>query len=396
MKPFSLSLIVGGMTAVTALTSGIACKNIGFPTAVAAAQAPTAPDGSEYRRLQDIVQFEGTLAGQAATADGGATLDTQNGGLPLDGTQKHDGKDVARLRVSGSGGNWLVKVARGWWLNSDSTQYVPHGVVTLIVKGAAGGETFAVGMNDMNGHESLYSSDFAVTTDWQTIRVPLSALLPANTAFHPEKLQTINLKAVGTAKPQTVYIADIRITSPDAELAAAPVKVNQLGFSPSEPKRALVSGFAEELRADEGTEFTVKNAQTGTAALNGTLKLVTEDDPEISGEKILSADFSTLRTPGQYVVSVAGVGDSVPFTIGTGIYEPLVQDTARYFYFQRSGMALDAAHAGSSPVVLVIRRIKHLRSNQTRMGSNAMFPAAGTMRATMASTYRCVLRRCRT
>ena len=349
MKPITKPLTHCGIIALSALAllaGGAACKSIGFPTLSAAAQTPAAPGPSDYRRLQDVVYFDGALFGQVGKSDGGATLETRNGGLAVDGAEKYDGKDVIPLRVSGAGGSWMAKIARNYWLNSDLTQYVAHGVVQFAVKGASGAETFALSLSDMNGHESSAIHDFAVTKDWQIVRVPLSALLPAGTAFRAEKLQTVNFQSVGAATPQNVFIADIRVMSPDAELAAPPVKVNQLGFAPGEPKRAIVSGFGEELRADDGTAFAVKDAATGKTAYSGKLKLVADDDAQISGERVLSADFSALKTPGRYVVSVAGVGDSVPFAVAPGLYEPLVRDTARYFYYQRSGMALDAAHAG--------------------------------------------------
>jgi hypothetical protein len=140
---------------------------------------------------------------------------------------------------------------------------------------------------------------------------------------------------------------DIKFTSPDQEHSAPFIKVNQLGYSILSEKVALVSGYADELKAVDGTPFQVKRTSDGAVVYNGRLKLAEDDDTQ-SGERIFKADFSSLIRPGTYSISVSadGVADSLPFQIGSNVYQPLIVDATRYFYYQRQGIALDAAHAG--------------------------------------------------
>ena len=65
-----------------------------------------------------------------------------------------------------------------------------------------------------------------------------------------------------------------------------------------------------------------------------------------SGDIVQIADFSAFNTPGSYKLQI---NDQIsqPFDISDSIYSDLKVDALRYFYLNRSGIALDEQHAGA-------------------------------------------------
>jgi endoglucanase len=64
-----------------------------------------------------------------------------------------------------------------------------------------------------------------------------------------------------------------------------------------------------------------------------------------SATYVQTVDFSPVTTPGTYILTIDSV-QSEPFRIAADLYSSLPRDAARYFYLNRSGIELDAAHAG--------------------------------------------------
>jgi endoglucanase len=121
-----------------------------------------------------------------------------------------------------------------------------------------------------------------------------------------------------------------------AEQAAARpgVRVNQVGYLPGGPKAATVPAPGP---------FAVRSG--GRTAWTG-----------VTDGRV--ADFSGLREPGLYTIE-AGGAVSHPVRIGPDVYDGLRGDALRFFYAQRSGIAVDdavmpgygrpAGHAGVPP-----------------------------------------------
>ena len=153
--------------------------------------------------------------------------------------------------------------------------------------------------------------------------------------------------ASGGAYVGKFWLNQIRFTSPDTEPVYPAIKVNQLGYAPAAQKIARVSGFGELLTARAGTPFQVLRAPDGPQVYAGQLALVTDYDEGVSGEKVLSADFSALTTPGVFFLRVQadGVADSLPFPIGAGVLHPLLRATQRYYYYQRQGIEIAEPYA---------------------------------------------------
>ncbi|RYF52876.1 MAG: cellulase, partial [Cytophagaceae bacterium] len=66
----------------------------------------------------------------------------------------------------------------------------------------------------------------------------------------------------------------------------------------------------------------------------------------ISGKMARTADFSTLRTTGTYVVNVPGLGRSYPFAIRPAVHHDVAVSALKGFYFQRASTELPEKFAG--------------------------------------------------
>lgn len=127
------------------------------------------------------------------------------------------------------------------------------------------------------------------------------------------------------------------------------VRVDQVGYLPSAPKRAVVV-VEPERTAVEGERFAVRERESGGVVLSGSLSDPI-DDPD-AGEVVRRADFSALSDPGGYRVAVGRgatddgdlretTGESVPFRVGADVYDGVLSDTVRLYTLKRSNTAID-------------------------------------------------------
>ncbi len=128
-----------------------------------------------------------------------------------------------------------------------------------------------------------------------------------------------------------------------AFLAAAPVtgaatptleiKVSQIGYPTDAPKLAFVA------TATPAKVFSVRNAKDGAVVLMGSLSAPVLDAD--SGDRVQTADLSSLAKPGRYLLEVPGVGRSFEFPIGEDVFARPLYLAMRSFYGQRCGTAVD-------------------------------------------------------
>lgn len=355
--------VIGGLLAVS----------LAFPafgpveTVRAQTDAIYAPPSSDWNKLRDI------------------ELDSYGWGYGSSVTQEvYQGKPAQEIVATDY---WAQHYTTNSWQTFDFSAYAENGRLEFDAIGEQGGESFRIGFRD-GVHERWIDGQFykdqddnpeetnedalsknvneyiPLTTEWQHYSIPLKDLFEANRFFDPSKVQLLKIAGVSNAA-QTFRIANVRVTSPDTEISAAPIKVNQVGYMQAGEKYALVSGYYNELGAQEGTPFEVKRASDGSVVYNGELTLVKAYDP-LSGEKVLKADFTQLREAGDYYVSVEGVPQSsVSFEIGNGVYGGLLNDVQKFFYYQRANVDLDAQHAGE-----YAREGKHKQDQALPLQSN--------------------------
>ncbi|MER6013193.1 glycoside hydrolase family 9 protein [Streptomyces bluensis] len=110
------------------------------------------------------------------------------------------------------------------------------------------------------------------------------------------------------------------------------VRVNQVAYLPAGPKNAtLVTDATEKL------PWQLKNASGSTVAQGWTVPRGLDAS---SGQNVHSIDFGSYRTRAKDLTLVADGETSRPFDIDPGAYEQLRLDSLKYYYTQRSGIAI--------------------------------------------------------
>ncbi|WIM99187.1 glycoside hydrolase family 9 protein [Actinoplanes oblitus] len=133
-----------------------------------------------------------------------------------------------------------------------------------------------------------------------------------------------NVSLVGGVPPE-VYVPD---TGPR-------VRVNQVAYLPAGPKGATLvteatSALPWHLSDDNG-----KVVASGRSVPRGV--------DASSGQNVHSIDFSRFTKPGSGYTLTADGETSRPFDIGAAAYDRLRADSLKFFYTQRSGIAIDDA-----------------------------------------------------
>ena len=356
------------MDGVTAARAGIRLTAIlvGLVVGGGVALAGTPPASND---LQDIPVFKDQLFG---TWSGGdiLTVGANRDQLPIDTTQTYGGLPSLRFDVVGPNNWWWASILAGQdWMPYSVEHYLRNGYLEFNVKGSAGGEVFILQVGDLDNARtpaettlaSVGSWDYVwLTTDWQHVRIPLSALMPESAVlphgrFDPRQFRVLRFgEAYWGPYAKTFWLNDIKFTSPDREPSAPAIRVNQVGYLPLGEKYAYVADFPDALTADVGTRFEVRNAVNDTVVYTGALALVDALEPFVSGEKVLRADFSRLWRPGQYyvVVNAGGIDPSPAFEVGWRLYKPALRDAMRYFLYQRQGIAIEEPFAPIPALVL--------------------------------------------
>ena len=319
-------------------------------------QAP--PEG--YRQLQTLQVFEDTDPGGWAGDAIGVLETSSSASLPLDWDVTYDGKPSLRINLQDTTEWWTALITPAGWVTISLEQYYESGTLEFNVRGDIGGEQFTIGVRDKVYERAEESVDqitpitnyVSVTTEWQHVTIPLNELISLSSGLDINQILCLVIgPAISPPEPLKFWISDIDIISPDNEKGFDPIKVNQVGYIPEGEKYALVSGFVEDLTADVGTNFEVRRVSDNSIAYTGTLTLVSEYDEEASGEKVLKADFSALNEEGTFFIAVlaTGIVDSPTFDISPDVYDQLLIDTSRYFYYQRANEELTSTNAPDFP-----------------------------------------------
>ena len=110
--------------------------------------------------------------------------------------------------------------------------------------------------------------------------------------------------------------------------------LNQVGFFPESEKRAVLDF--------ENDNFEIIDAE-GKSVYSGKTEHFGTD--EISGEDTYVADFSGFKEKGTFKIC-AGQARSVAFSISENVYDKLMKDICKCFYYLRCGDALTKEYAG--------------------------------------------------
>ncbi|MBN2327783.1 MAG: glycoside hydrolase family 9 protein [Candidatus Omnitrophica bacterium] len=161
---------------------------------------------------------------------------------------------------------------------------------------------------------------------------------------------------------QTDALYDIQFANADLEpvefvyqpqkMRSESVHVSQIGFRPSDPvKTAFLScwmGSGGGLDFGSRISFSLIDNEAGaivyssTATLSKSAKVQDEDayKNNFNLTNVYELDFSAVSAPGDYRVYVKNIGCSYPFPISENAWRSAFITSARGFYHQRSGVAL--------------------------------------------------------
>ncbi|MFC9330047.1 glycoside hydrolase family 9 protein [Kitasatospora sp. NPDC057015] len=142
------------------------------------------------------------------------------------------------------------------------------------------------------------------------------------------------------APPALAAVAPAPAAAQAAADTGPAVRVNQVGYLPDGPKRATVVSSATaplgwQLRSSAGA-----TVASGTTTVHGA--------DAASGDSTHLVDFTSWTGTGTGFTLVVGGQASYPFDISAALYDGLRADSMQFFYQQRSGIAIDAALAGSA------------------------------------------------
>ncbi|MDO8540978.1 MAG: glycoside hydrolase family 9 protein [Opitutaceae bacterium] len=149
------------------------------------------------------------------------------------------------------------------------------------------------------------------------------------------ELRVVNIEA---GKPPLTLTARL-----DPGRRSPAIHVNQEGYVPSLPKKAMVGyylGDMGEMEISAASGFTLVDALTGKSVYAGALAARRDVGYKTTPppyQQVLVADFSDFAIPGEYRLRVAGLGDSLPFLIDDGIAMGFARTYALGLYHQRCG-----------------------------------------------------------
>jgi endoglucanase len=121
-----------------------------------------------------------------------------------------------------------------------------------------------------------------------------------------------------------------------AALPSEDIRINQIGFYPLAPKKAIVlSSNAQKFTIESEDHKVVFSAE-----------LKPSDKADLSGNTIYIADFSTFQQLGDYNLRVPEAGISYPVHINASVHAPVAAGSLKAFYLIRASTPLPEPFAG--------------------------------------------------
>lgn len=122
----------------------------------------------------------------------------------------------------------------------------------------------------------------------------------------------------------------------DVAAVENPIRFNTVGFQPGQTKAASVAIAA--------TNFSILRTNDGKVVFSG--QITGPRTNADTGERLFTADFSSVNQDGVFQIDVPGVGRSSPFRIAGDVYQPAYVQAIRAFYLWRCGTAVNGTNDG--------------------------------------------------
>jgi endoglucanase len=196
------------------------------------------------------------------------------------------------------------------------------------------------------------------TAKWPTVPMACLAVRLCPTAMTGSERALRQGRAVAWA----AFSIFLVVCACGAATASPPpaIRIDQVAYPATAPKRALV------LNGKQGTRFRLLRQGDHKEVFRGRLGELKLDP--LSSDRVSEADLGALKEEGRYIMTVDGLADSVPISIGRPGYDRALYLTLRSFYGQRCGTAVDLApsHPGYRyPACHLADALFHVSSGQT-------------------------------
>ncbi|MEM9929287.1 MAG: glycoside hydrolase family 9 protein, partial [Bacteroidota bacterium] len=139
-----------------------------------------------------------------------------------------------------------------------------------------------------------------------------------------------------------------------AQEPSAFIHLDQFGYLPNAEKVAVLAdpqvGQNAALSYTPGSTFEVRDASTNFVVWTGSASIWNNGAThDVSGDKGWWVDFSSLTTPGTYYLIDTGTGERTGnFNINDGVYNSVMADAGRAFYYNRCNATKAAPYAEAS------------------------------------------------
>lgn len=259
------------------------------------------------------------------------------------------------------------------WTTSDMYDYFYNGTLSFEVK--SNGQTsfpFRIGITSHSHNEDVtlnwtdiekYKDNIVASPDWTSYTLSLNELVQAftNKNFDKSNVWKINVGSIKSGESAT--FRNVKISSNDEERQYPYIKVNQVGYTCNGNKNAKVSCF-KKFGSLSGKRFEIVNQETEEVVFSDVLSDATTDT-KISGEDIYEINFNSVTQQGTYYIRIPDANlnvsaltprdkennlktdtlISVTFKIGDDIYNEMLSDMSKYYYYQRQGLDLQEKYA---------------------------------------------------
>lgn len=290
------------------------------------------------------------------------------------------GIQLQTILIDNNGKNWETASWGGQnltpntnWTVLDIGDYYENGKLNFEIRSNGNECTFRVGLVSKK-HGTMttirwtdmdeYKSGFTAGTDWTSYSLSLKELVDAypDSEFRLEDFWYVSIGGVPSGT--TASLQNVTITSSDDERQYPVIKVNQAGYICNAAKIAKVSCF-EKFGSLDGKTYEIVNAESNEAVLAGTLPEGVLEET-FSGEMVHTISFDELTEPGVYYIRISDTGldpsvrsprdisdglvldtlVSVKFEIRDDVYDDLLNDLTKYYYYQRQGIEIEEKYAG--------------------------------------------------
>ena len=284
------------------------------------------------------------------------------------------------IKIDNDGADWTTQSWGGAtmtpntnWTTLNIQDYYANGTLDFEVRNNGTGDTtFRMGLMSKRHGETarICWTDleqyglFKASSEWTTYSLSIKELVDAypDSGFRLDSFWYVY--AGGVPNNTTISFRNMVIRSTDDERQYPMIKVNQVGYLCNAKKTARISYF-EKFGSLDGKSYQIVRADTDEVVATGVLPHA-EKDALLSGECVHVIQFDELTTPGTYYIRIPNAGldasarspqdvadgldtdtiQSVSFSIRKNVYDGLLDNLTKYFYYQRQGMDLETEYAG--------------------------------------------------